>query len=272
MHARPGWRALVFSAAVTTSPTAADLDWFRRRPEHAGVFADFDGTLSDIVKSPSEATPVSGASALMIELAAIYAKVGVISGRPIAFLQPFFGSDVVISGLYGLEVLDHGRRIDHPLGGAWREVIDDVAAVSRARGPAGMLVEPKGLSLTLHYRGRPRLEPKVRAWAEQWAARSGLQCRTARMSYELHPPIPADKGTALLQQAEDLESVCFIGDDDGDLPAYDALDKLKVEGVHTWRVAVHSDEEPTDLIERADLIVDGPAGVVDLLRALRPET
>jgi trehalose 6-phosphate phosphatase len=270
MAAHRAGRALVFSAAVPSSPPAVELDRFRRHPEDAGIFADFDGTLSDIVKLPADATPVSGATALMIELAAVYAKVGVISGRPVGFLEPFFGADVVISGLYGLEVIDHGHRIDHPLGGAWREVIDDVAAVSRARGPAGMLVEPKGLSLTLHYRGRPRLEPKVRAWAEQWAARSGLQCRAARMSYELHPPIPADKGTALLQQAEDLGAVCFIGDDGGDLPAFDALDKLRVEGVHTMRVAVHSDEEPSDLIERADMIVDGPAGVVDLLRELRP--
>jgi trehalose 6-phosphate phosphatase len=244
------------------------LDALRADPEQAGIFADFDGTLSDIVKQPSDAIPVEGATSLLTELAARYAKVGVISGREVEFLEPWFGRDVLLCGLYGLEVIDHGQRVDHPLGGAWREVIDDVASVSRARGPAGMLVESKGLSLTLHYRGRPRLEPKVRAWAEQWAARSGLQCRRARMSYELHPPIPADKGTALLEQASELQAVCFIGDDVGDIPAFDALDKLKANGVQTARVAVHSDEESSELVERADLAVDGPAGVVDLLRSL----
>jgi trehalose 6-phosphate phosphatase len=253
-----------------SKPAASDLDAFRRQPTQAGLFTDFDGTVSDIVKEPSDATPVAGATDLLTELAASYGKVAVVSGRPVEFLVPFFGPGVVLCGLYGLEVIDHGTRTDHPMGGTWREVVDDVASVSRARGPAGMLVESKGLSLTLHYRGRPRLEPKVRAWAEQWASRSGLLCRPARMSYELHPPIPADKGTAILEQAKDLAAVCFIGDDEGDGPAFDALDKLKVEGVHTWRVAVHSDEESSDLVDRSDLAVDGPSGVVELLRALLP--
>ena len=250
--------------------SAADLDPFRKKPTVAGVFVDFDGTLSEIVKVPSEATPVSGAPELLDALAAAYHKVAVLSGRPVEFLTPFFGDQVILSGLYGLEVVDHGQRVDHPMGGAWREVVDDVAAVSEARGPAGMRVESKGLSITLHYRGRPRLEPKVRAWAEQWAARSGLVCRPARMSFELHPPIPADKGTALLDLADGLDAVCYVGDDVGDLPAFDALDKIAADGVHTWKVGVHSDEESSEMIRRSDTAVEGPEGVVRLLQALRP--
>jgi trehalose 6-phosphate phosphatase len=261
--------ASIPSPPADGSPADADLDAFRQHAADAGLFVDFDGTLSEIVKEPGAAAPVAGAADLLTALAGSYATVGVISGREVDFLAPFFGPDVVLCGLYGLEVIDHGERVDHPLGGAWREVIDDVASVSRARGPAGMLVESKGLSLTLHYRGRPRLEPKVRAWAEQWAARSGLQCRAARMSYELHPPIPADKGTALLEHAAELTAVCFIGDDAGDVPAFVALDKLQADGVHTWRVAVRSDEETSDLVDRADLTVDGPAGVMRFLRSLQ---
>lgn len=248
-----------------------DLDPFRRKPGVAGVFVDFDGTLSEIVKEPSEATPLSGAAELLHDLAAVYSKVAVLSGRPVVFLTPFFGEDIILSGLYGLEVIDHGKRVDHPLGGAWREVIDDVAAVSRARGPAGMRVESKGLSITLHYRGRPRLEPKVRAWAEQWASRSGLVCRPAKMSFELHPPIPADKGTAVLDLAEGLDAVCYVGDDVGDVPAFEALDKLAADGVRAWKVVVRSDEESAELVLRADAAVRGPEGVIELLEALRPQ-
>ena len=79
-----------------------------------------------------------------------------------------------------------------------------MATQSRARGPEGMRVEAKGLSLTLHYRGRPEREADVRRWAEQQAARSGLELRPARLSYELHPPIDVDKGTSLLELADDL--------------------------------------------------------------------
>jgi trehalose 6-phosphate phosphatase len=131
-----------------------------------------------------------------------------------------------------------------------------------------MRVESKGLSLTLHYRGRPDLEPAVRVWAEEQATRSGLVVRSAKMSFELHPPIAADKGTALRELTGGLQAVCFIGDDLGDLPAFDQLDVLQASGVSTVRAAVRSDESPAELLERADIVVDGPAGAAELLRAL----
>ena len=129
-----------------------------------------------------------------------------------------------------------------------------------------MAVEPKGLSLTLHYRERPEIEPAVVDWAAAQAARSGLVMRRARMSVELHPPIAADKGTAVEDLVADHEAVCFVGDDRGDLPAFDALDRLEARGMEVLRVAVASAEVPSDLIERADLVVDGPTAVLDLLR------
>ncbi len=248
-------------------PSAA-LASFTEVPSKVGVFTDFDGTLSEIVPDPERARPIDGAVDALIELSSVVGRVGVLSGRPVDFLERFFPSPILLAGLYGLEVSLGGVRSDHPLGGAWREVIDDVAAVSVARGPEGMRVEPKGLSLTLHFRERPELADAVKAWAEQQAARSGLECRGARMSYELHPPIPADKGSALGELVEGLGAVCFIGDDVADLRAFDALDHLAAEGMRTLKVAVHSLEESDELVSRADFVVDGPPGVLELMRAL----
>jgi trehalose 6-phosphate phosphatase len=124
--------------------------------------------------------------------------------------------------------------------------------------------------LTLHYRARPELEDAVRRWADAESRRSGLVSRPARMSVELHPPIAVDKGTALLQVAEGLSAVCFIGDDVGDLPAFDALDELEQQGVAVLRVAVGGSEAVPALVERADLVLDGPEGVKDLLERLLP--
>ena len=56
----------------------------------------------------------------------------------------------------------------------------------------------------------------------------------------------------------------FIGDDLGDLAAFDAVDELRADGVPGLLVCSGSTEE-TALAERADLVVDGPAGVVALL-------
>jgi trehalose 6-phosphate phosphatase len=261
-------RSVLFDLVSTNGLPVELLEPFLRRPKATGVFVDFDGTLSEIVSEPSDARPIEGAVDALRELAGSFGSVGVLSGRPLAFLEDLLPSEVQIAGLYGLETRDGDTRRDHPQGGAWREVIDDVAALAHARGPAGMRVEPKGLSLTLHYRGRPRLEPKVRAFAEQQAQRSGLECRPARMSYELHPPIAADKGTALRDLADDLEAICFVGDDVGDLKAFDALDELAAGGLTTLRVAVRSPEVDQRLIERADLVVDGPEGALQLVRYL----
>lgn len=234
----------------------------------AGIFTDFDGTLSEIVDEPSRAAPLAGAAELLAELSGRYGRVAVLSGRPVSFLAPWFGPEILLSGLYGLELVVKGQRLDHPLGGVWREVVDDVVTQSQARGPEGMRVEAKGLSLTLHYRGRPDREPEVRHWAEQQATRSGLDLRPARLSYELHPPIDVDKGTSLAELADDLTAVCFLGDDVGDLPAFDALDRLAESGVATLRVGVRGSEVSTELLDRADLVVEGPAGALRVLQAL----
>ena len=241
---------------------------FRDRPDQAAIVIDFDGTISPIVEDPSLAVPLPGVPDLLNRLADRFAVVAVVSGRSIEYLEGLFSESVMISGLYGLQVDDHGERRDHPLGGSWREVIDDVAGLAEARGPDGMRVERKDLSITLHYREHPELEGSVREWAEAQGLRSGLLVRPARQSYELHPPIDADKGTALIDLTEGIDAVLFIGDDLGDLPAFDALDELQQSGAAVLRVAANSTEAPPELLDRADVVVDGPEGVVRLLEDL----
>jgi trehalose 6-phosphate phosphatase len=254
--------------AVTTSAALTRFEPVLADPAGAGLFVDFDGTLSEIIDQPDLAQPAEGSAALLDQLAGKLGRVGVLSGRPVGFLEPFFPSSVLLAGLYGLESVVAGVRRDHPLGGSWREVIDDVASSSIAHGPAGMHVEEKGLSLTLHYRTHPELEEEVRTFASRQGARSGLQVRPARMSVELHPPIAVDKGTALLELAKGLSTVCFVGDDLGDLPAFDALDQLAERSVSVVRVGVRSPEESAELVERADVHVEGPVGVRALLTEL----
>ena len=244
------------------------LEQIQADPAHAGILTDFDGTLSAIVDEPDAARPLDGVPELLESLADRYAVVAVLSGRPVSFLQRWLPPSLLLSGLYGLEVVHNGVRDDHPSGGMWREVVDDVATQARAAGPGAMRVESKGLSLTLHYRGHPEIETAVRTLAERQAARSGLTVRPARMSFELHPPIEADKGTAVRAVADDLAAICFLGDDVGDLPAFVELERLASEGVATARIAVRSDEAPAVLLDAADVVVDGPEGARDLLQTL----
>ena len=88
------------------------------------------------------------------------------------------------------------------------------------------------------------------------------------MSFELHPPVAVDKGTALRDLTAGLAAVCFMGDDVGDLPAFRALDDLAAGGVTSVRIGVRSEEAPRELLDAVDLVVDGPEGVRDLLAQL----
>jgi trehalose 6-phosphate phosphatase len=247
---------------------AERLTLFRADPAAVAVVLDYDGTLSPIVVDAAAALPQEGVPELLARLRDRLGLVAVVSGRPIDFLAPLLPPGLVLAGLYGLELAVDDQRLDHPQSGNWREVVDDVAGRAEIRGPAGVVVERKGLSLTLHYRTAPDQEAATAAYAAEEAHRSGLVARPARMSWELHPPIEVDKGTAVLDLADDFAAVAFAGDDVGDLPGFDALDELAERGVATLRIAVDSPEAPPELLDRADVVVDGPAGLVTFLEAL----
>ncbi len=60
---------------------------------------------------------------------------------------------------------------------------------------------------------------------------------------------------------------CYVGDDLGDLAAFDTLDRLRAAGLATLAVCSGSIEAPEvpELAARADLVVDGPHAVADFL-------
>lgn len=242
----------------------------RAHPSSAAVLLDFDGTLSPIVEDPHAARALAGVPEVLSELARRYAVVAVVSGRPVEFLVLRLPAEIVVSGLYGIESSRGGLRSEHPEAEAWRPVVDAAAAASEMQGPRGMRVERKGLSLTLHYRGRPELADAVGDWAASQAARSGLQARPAKMSVELHPPIGIDKGTTVVElcRTAGVAAACYFGDDIGDLAAFDGLDRLAADAVYTVRVVVTGPETPAALSARADVTVEGTEGALAALQSL----
>lgn len=239
---------------------------FRDDPATAAIVTDYDGTLAPIVDDPGAAAPFPGAVDALHRLAERYALVGVVSGRPVEFLVSQLGEGLWLCGLYGLESLASGTLSQAPEASGWRDVV--AGSVGRAVGVFGAYVEDKGLSLTVHFRTAPELGPEIRAWADAEATRSGLVTRQAKASVELHPPVHVDKGTAIEAATAGLRAVCFLGDDVGDLAAFDALDRLATSGMHTVRVAVATSEAPPEVLQRADVVVDGQSGVLQLLDSL----
>uniref|UniRef100_UPI002603AF5D trehalose-phosphatase n=1 Tax=Trebonia sp. TaxID=2767075 RepID=UPI002603AF5D len=126
-------------------------------------------------------------------------------------------------------------------------------------------------ALAVHTRQAPDPEAALARLREPLAALAaevGLTLEPGRLVLELRPP-GTDKGAALRALAAErgARSVLFCGDDLGDLTAFAAVRALRADGVPGCTVCSRSAESPR-VAAAADLVVDGPAGVVGLLGAL----
>jgi trehalose 6-phosphate phosphatase len=225
-------------------------------PGRAALLLDVDGALAPIVPRPEDASVPEETRAELRRLHERYALVGCVSGRAGADARRVVGvPELAYVGNHGLEL--------DPTADAWTERLAAFMA-----GVDWPHVEDKGLTASLHYRnaadqGAARVELEEVAAS---ARAAGFVARFGRKVLEILPPIEANKGTAVagLLAAQGLQRALYAGDDTTDLDAFRALDQLEL-GI---RVAVASPEGPPELEEAADLVVDGPPGLLDLLRRL----
>ncbi|MGW7048764.1 trehalose-phosphatase [Streptomyces avermitilis] len=270
------------SLPTPATPAGRDgLDAILARPGRAVLAFDFDGTLAPIVPDPDQARAHPDAVPALAALAPKVASVAVITGRP-AGVAVRYGGFAGVPGLEHLVVLGHygAERWDAVSGTVKAPAPHPGVAAVRAELPGfldrigawqGTWIEEKGRAVAVHTRRATDPQAAFEALREPLtglAARHGLIVEPGRMVLELRPP-GMDKGVALLEYAREIgaEAVMYAGDDLGDLPAFAAVDKLRSDGVPGLLVCSGS-SEVTELAERADLVVDGPPGVVSLLYAL----
>jgi trehalose 6-phosphate phosphatase len=87
---------------------------------------------------------------------------------------------------------------------------------------------------------------------------------------EIRPPLAINKGTALHRFAERfaLRGLVFAGDDRTDLDAVLMVARLQQEGLAALSIAVRQPETAQDLLDSADMVVEGVPGMVDLLKKM----
>ncbi|MGW0737615.1 trehalose-phosphatase [Streptomyces sp. NPDC002851] len=251
------------------------------RPERAVVALDFDGTLAEIVADPEQARAHPDAVPALAALAPKVASVAVVTGRQA-------GVAVRRGGFAGVPGLEHLVVLGHYGAERWDAVSGTVSAPEPPPGVAavrselpgfleelgvwkGTWIEEKGRAVAVHTRRAEDPQAAFEALRDpltELAARHGLILEPGRMVLELRPS-GMDKGVALERYVREVgaESVLYAGDDLGDLPAFAAVEKLRSDGVPGLLVCSGSDEVP-DLVDRADVVVPGPSGVVVLLAAL----
>jgi len=225
-------------------------------PTHAAILLDVDGALAPIVPRPEDAHVPPETQQELRRLHARYALVACISGRAGEDAQHVVGlPELVYVGNHGLEL--------EPEADEWAARLRDFLA--KTDWPR---TEDKRLSAALHYRD---VEDEAAARTTlgeiaEAARTSGFRTRYGRKVLEILPPLDANKGTAVRRLLTDrgIERALYAGDDTTDIDAFRALDGLEV-GV---RIAVASAEGPAQLREAADIVVEGPAELLVLLKQL----
>jgi trehalose 6-phosphate phosphatase len=247
------------------------------------VGLDFDGVLAPIVEDPTAAVIHPDGPRTLVALGRQVSGVAVITGRParqavaLGDLEAVgtelarHGRSLQLMGQYGNERWSsEDRRVVSPpppagLSGFTAELPDLLA-----RHHAGdAFVEEKGLAVAVHTRRLPdpagayaRLLPALSEAAEA----HGLGVEPGRLVVEVRAP-GMHKGQALRAVHAELagRGVLFAGDDLGDVEAFRAVGALREEGFPGLLVCSGSEEQQA-LVELADLVVDGPAGVLVFLR------
>ena len=243
------------------------------RPERAGLIMDFDGVLSPIVADPGESRLLPGTAEVIADLAAEFAVVALLSGRPVAFLADRANvPGVALLGAYGVETQRDGQRHVIPQVESFRATVARASAELHRRfdDAPGIRVEDKGLAVAVHWR-QARDEPAARRLVQDAVsaliAGTGLHREPGKLVEELRPPVGQDKGTAVrrLVQEAGLERVAYAGDDLGDVPALQAVAEL---GGHALVVAYGAETSPA-VTDAADVVFEGAEGFAGWLRELR---
>ncbi len=262
------------------------LEPLRSDPAHAAVLLDIDGTLAPIVRHADDAHVPEATRTLLIEIAKRYRLVGCVSGRRAAIARQIVAiGSIAYIGNHGGELLAPGAtrpELDPDLS-AWSERVREFARRVYTPEHQRMRVrsEDKQAIAAFHWRGAPD-EHAAAVLVHEIADRAreaGFVVHWGRKVLEVRPPVTLDKGlgvSALLAGAEapgngsSLKSAVYVGDDSTDIDAFRALRTLVDSGGLQFAVcvAVGSEETPPQLIEQADLVIDGQSGVRGLLEAL----
>ena len=260
------------------SRTTAEVDAVVSDPTGTLLALDFDGTLAHVVDDPTTAFAHEHAVDALARLGPLIGQVAIITGRPVRQALELGGfadrpglESLVISGQYGAERWDAATGETHTPEppAAVRQLAERLPQWLTEHGADHVRVEDKGLAVAVHTRGiddevLDRLAEPLAALAAEY----GLSVEPGRQVVELRAN-ETDKGMVLERLVEEVSArhVVFAGDDLGDLPAFDAVDRLRARGLTGLLVCSASDEQDV-LVARSDLVLDGPDAVAVWLGGL----
>lgn len=201
------------------------------------LMSDFDGTLTPHVPKPAEARLAEPVHGYLSALArAPQVRLAIVSGRDLGDVAARVGVvGAVYAGCHGLQVNGPGIAFSHPEAVAQQKTVQALGAAlaERVAGIDGVVVEPKRLGVTVHYRdASDEARRLVEVELEQAMERKGgrLKVFHGTKAIEILPQVAWSKGHCA-RQIRDWASqtlpkpmlAVYIGDDWTDEMAFEAL-------------------------------------------------
>lgn len=200
------------------------------------LFVDFDGTLVELAPTPTDIRVSDKLPGLLSGLSArLGGAVALVSGRSLADLAP------LVSPFGGAMVGQHGNEIRYPDGrlasGSGDGAPDAAMGAARAALAAfaaphhGVMLEDKGGTIALHYRGAPDLAELCREAARTAIDAGGGRLRAIDGNRVIElVPRRVGKGGAIATLAAEPpfrgRVPVFVGDDATDEDGFAAVDAL----------------------------------------------
>ena len=208
-----------------------------RTVSHTLLLSDYDGTLTPIVSRPDEAVLSTEVRERLCALAKKPAfSVGIISGRSLSEIKAMVGIEgIYYAGNHGLEIEGPGLKLINPAAKAAQATIKDLGRHFSAKlgNIEGVIVEDKGLSLSIHYRLVKKNEVNIvaeifRQITSSWLHDGKIRVTSGKKVWEVRPPIDWHKGKAVEAIIKEMKAVIkyerlltiYLGDDTTDEDAF----------------------------------------------------
>ncbi|MBI4188643.1 MAG: trehalose-phosphatase [Chloroflexi bacterium] len=208
-----------------------------RAAAHILLLADYDGTLTKTVSRPEDAILPENVRKMLRALAGKEGfSVGIISGRSLAEVKRLVDvAGIYYSGNHGLEIEDSGFHFLHPVASIARAEIKDLdrKLSLMLSSIEGVIIENKGLSLSVHYRLVKESEEKAVAEifhrvVSPRVIAGKVRIGSGKKVWEVRPPVDWDKGKAVVTIQQKIKTLLgieemitiYLGDDNTDEDAF----------------------------------------------------
>jgi trehalose 6-phosphate phosphatase len=232
---------------------------------------DFDGTLAPIVSRPDQARAGIGVRQRLAQLAE-QVPVAVISGRSLADLRPRIPVEVRhCIGNHGNEGSDEALDTEAMRAVCISWIAQLNAHIADPSFGAGIVVEDKGLTLSVHYRlARDRTNAARRLEELVPQLKPAPRVIGGKLVLNLLPPGARTKFEALeaLAQQEAADRVLFVGDDETDelvfaqAPAHWITVRVELDRTSRADYFIHQQSEIAILLDQLLLLHRSPAAQI----------